>query len=147
VHQSAADAEYVGVLWNVERREPLVSFRTPVVLSPELIEELEENPESDVAIREADFRAEQEFRKMVQGVIWDMAQRDATASKKRENPWRGYVPNIPRGFEFLIDPRYEFWRKRPDDRGDEPRKPNQPPDFSDFPTSRSAPNQLEPPLD
>lgn len=112
VHQSDADAEYAGVLWNVERREPLVSFRTPIVLPPELVKELEENPESDVAIREADFRAEQEFRNLVQGVIWDMAKRDATAPKKRSNPWRGYIPNIPRGFEFLFDPRYEYWRKR-----------------------------------
>ncbi len=112
VHQSDADAEYVGVLWNVERRAPLVSFRVPVVLPPELVEEMEENPESDTAIREADFRAEQEFRRLVQGVIWDMARRDASAPNKQTNPWRGYVPNVPRGFEFLIDPRYEYWRKR-----------------------------------
>ena len=118
VVQSEADAEYVGVLWDVERREPLVSFRTPVVLPLELVEEMEENPEADAAIREADFRAEQEFRQLVQSVVWDMTKRDAAAPQKRENPWKGYVPVLPRGFEFLFDPRYEYWQRRTGESGE-----------------------------
>lgn len=114
LENSDADAEYVGVLWDTSKSEPIAVLRTPVVLPSEYQEEPEEAQRTitDVGVREADFRAEQDFRRMVRDVVWDMVGRDQKAPTTQPSPWRmndedDYVPFFPRDYERYRDSRYE----------------------------------------
>lgn len=95
IEETDADAEYVGILWNTATHLPLASVRTPVVLPIEVIEELKEEPDIDRAVAEADFRSEQDFRRMVRDIVWDFAGQDVASADKASNPWKNYVPPLP----------------------------------------------------
>jgi hypothetical protein len=114
VGDTDSDAEYVGGLWDAEKPEPLVAFRAPVMLDPFLTEQLEENSGPTSIVREADFRAEQGFRRLVRDTIWDLAKQDTGAPDLQPSPWRDTdVPLFPRDYEHRRDPRYyPFWRGR-----------------------------------
>ncbi len=109
-----SDAEYVGGLWDAEKREPLFAFRTPVTLDPCFAEQLEEDDGPTSIVREADFRAEQNLRRLVRDAIWDLAQQDTGATGLQPSPWRDTdVPLFPRDYEHRRDPRYyPLWQGR-----------------------------------
>ncbi|MFQ5411499.1 MAG: hypothetical protein ACE5EC_04355 [Phycisphaerae bacterium] len=106
-----ADAEYVGMLWDTGTFEALASFRSPMVLTAELVEALEEDPMSDSDIREANFRAEQDFRHLIRDAIWDLSKRDRDPVTTQPSPWRYQdVPMFPRDYERYPFPRpYRSW--------------------------------------
>ncbi len=109
---SDADAEYAGVLWDAATFQPLAVLRVPVILS---IDEADSasvsarnQPEAplDPTIREADFRAQQEFRQALRDAIWDLARQDAPTPTTQPNPWSdAEFPLFPRDYE-----RYRDWR-------------------------------------
>ncbi|HWL95508.1 MAG TPA: hypothetical protein VNT79_18460 [Phycisphaerae bacterium] len=92
VEDSEADAEYVGVLCDTRSKTPIAAVRAPVVLPIEIAEELKQAPDCDVETGESDYRSEQEFRRLVRDLIWDLAKKDVSASELRESPWKDYVP-------------------------------------------------------
>ncbi len=107
VGDTDSDAEYVGGLWDAEKREPLVAFRTPVTLDPMLVKQLEKDEGPTSIVREADFRAEQNLRRLVRDAIWDLAKQDTGSPDLRPSPWRDTdVPLFPRDYEHRRDPRY-----------------------------------------
>ncbi|MFQ5501621.1 MAG: hypothetical protein ACE5EQ_04890 [Phycisphaerae bacterium] len=111
-----ADAEYVGMLWDTGTFEALASFRAPVVLSADLVDALEEDPQSDSAISEADFRAELDFRHLIRDAIWDLAKRDIPPTTTQPSPWRySDVPLFPRDYDRFPFPLYR--RHRSSDKG------------------------------
>lgn len=118
LENSDADAEYVGVFWDTSKFKPLAVLRTPVVLPAEFQEESlqDENVEMDIGVCEADFRAEQDFRRLVRDVLWDMVARDQTAPTTQPSPWRieedDGLPSFPRDYERYRDSRYDrLWRR------------------------------------
>ncbi len=90
-----ADAEYAGILWNTRKRTALATVRVPVVLPADVLESLEEDEDCDSAIAEADFRSEQEFRRLVRDLVWDIARQDVAVNGGELNPWKEYVPPFP----------------------------------------------------
>jgi hypothetical protein len=110
VPTSEADAAYLGALWDVRDQTPLVGLRSVGVLPAELAVELAaEQDESslDPSVREADFRAEQDFRRMFRDGVWDMVEADQGTKGGEQNPWRGYVPPRDRpwrGMQDLLGP-------------------------------------------
>lgn len=124
---SEADAEYAGVLWDSAALQPLAVLRVPVILPVDLSNDASagEEPEEpqDPTIREADFRAQQEFRHSLRDAIWDLARQDSTAPTTQPNPWNDaefFLPMFPRDYK-----RYRDWRLerffRESDRSDPPR--------------------------
>lgn len=103
-----ADAEYIGVLWDTRTMKPLLALRSVGVLPADLAVELAAEREHDEApmdpsVREADFRAEQDFRRLARDAVWDMVEKDTGASGDEKNPWRGYVPPRDRPWQGLRD--------------------------------------------
>ncbi len=110
---SDADAEYAGVLWDAAAFLPLAVLRVPVILPID-----ESSPSGsasdddhgvepqDPTIREADFRAQQEFRHALRDAIWDLAGQDSVAPATQPNPWSdAEFPLFPRDYH-----RYRDWR-------------------------------------
>ncbi|MCB9851483.1 MAG: hypothetical protein H6819_00185 [Phycisphaerales bacterium] len=103
-----ADAEYIGALWDTRTMKPLLAMRSVGVLPADLAVELtaEKNQDEapmDPSVREADFRAEQEFRRMVRDAVWDIVEKDMGAGGGEKNPWKGYVPPRDRPWQGLRD--------------------------------------------
>lgn len=101
-----ADAEYIGALWDTRVMKPLLAMRSVGILPAELAVELAEERDVDEApmdpsVREADFRAEQDFRRMVRDAVWDIVEKDMGASGDEKNPWKGYVPPRDRPWKGL----------------------------------------------
>ncbi|MBK8266922.1 MAG: hypothetical protein IPK83_00890 [Planctomycetes bacterium] len=103
VEETDADAEYAGILWNTRTRTAMATVRTPVILPIQVAAELKEDPNCDRAIAEADFRSEQDFRRMVRDLMWDIASHDVAYAGKDTNPWKNYVPPMPPMYD-----RYRF---------------------------------------
>ncbi len=101
-----ADAEYIGALWDTRVMKPVLAMRSVGVLPAELVVELtaerdEDEPPQDPSVREADFRAEQDFRRMVRDAVWDMVEKDSAAPAGEQNPWKDYVPPRDRPWKGL----------------------------------------------
>lgn len=114
VSDTTSDAEYVGGLWDTEKREPLAAFRAPATLGMCLKLQLEEAEGPMSIVREADFRAQQGFGRLIRDAIWDFAEQDTGSPDLQPSPWRNTdVPLFPRDYEKRRDPRYyPFWRGR-----------------------------------
>lgn len=95
LEETDADAEYAGILWNTHDRKALATVRVPVVLPPEVVEDINEDEDTDSAVAEADFRSEQEFRRLVRDLVWDVAKQDVAETGAEQNPWKEYTPTIP----------------------------------------------------
>ncbi len=103
-----ADAEYLGVLWDLRQREALLAIRVAVNLPPELAVRLAkqaEREDHDLSVEEADFRAEQQFRHLFRDAIWDLVAMDEDAPGNQSNPWEGYVQPRQRTLDNLRDLR------------------------------------------
>ena len=101
-----ADAAYMGALWDVRDMQPLLGLRSAAVLPDELAVELaaqRDEDNVDPSVREADFRAEQDFRRMFRDAVWDLVKSDPVAPPDEQNPWRGYVPQRDRPWRGLQD--------------------------------------------
>jgi len=99
-----ADAEYLGVLWDLRQREALLAIRVAVNLPPELAVRLAkqaEREDHDLRVEEADFRAEQQFRHLFRDAIWDLVEMDEDAPGNQANPWEGYVQPQQRTLDNL----------------------------------------------
>ncbi|MBX3394432.1 MAG: hypothetical protein KF841_03600 [Phycisphaerae bacterium] len=105
--ESDADAEYVGVIWNTRTQAAVATIRTPVILPPEVVDRLKEDATCDRAITEADFRSEQEFRRFVRDVVWDIARNDVADAAREISPWKDYVPAYPPLFDRYRVPGLE----------------------------------------
>lgn len=105
--ESDADAEYVGVIWNTRTQAAVATIRTPVVLPPDVVERLKEDATCDRAITEADFRSEQEFRRFVRDIVWDIARSDVADAARETSPWKDYVPTYPPLFDRYRIPGME----------------------------------------
>lgn len=103
-----ADAEYIGALWDTRTMKPVLAMRSVGILPPELAVELaaereESDTPTDPSVREADFRAEQDFRRLTRDAVWDMVEKDTGAKGGEQNPWKGYVPPRDRPWQGLRD--------------------------------------------
>ncbi|HPF38122.1 MAG TPA: hypothetical protein P5081_09190 [Phycisphaerae bacterium] len=103
-----ADAEYIGALWDTRVMKPLLAMRSVGVLPADLAVELaaekgEDEAPMDPSVREADFRAEQDFRRMARDAVWDIVEKDMGATGDEKNPWKGYVPPRDRPWQGLRD--------------------------------------------
>ncbi len=109
-----SDAEYIGGLWDAEKREPMAAFRSPVTLDPSLTEQLIEEQGPTSVVREADFRAQLGLRNLARDAIWNLAKQDTGEPDLQPSPWRDTdVPLFPRDYEHRRDPRYyPFWQGR-----------------------------------
>lgn len=107
VEETDADAEYAGILWNTRTRTAMATVRTPVILPIQVAAELKEDPNCDRAIAEADFRSEQDFRRMVRDLMWDIASHDVADAGKDTNPWKNYVPPMPPMYDRYRFPQFE----------------------------------------
>jgi len=113
-----ADAEYYGVLWDTQAVQALATFRIPVILPEEYATSEQEDADDrdddvKIAMREARFRAEQDFRRTVRDTLWDLAKRDGAVLTTQPNPWRNGVPLFPRDYERYRNPRDEALRRNP----------------------------------
>ncbi len=95
VHDTEADAEFVGVLWSSSTEKALVTFRVPVQLPPEIRRKYEKKKHWIKLRSDAEFRAETELRRLVRDVLWDLVAKDADAATQ-PNPWETDVPLFPR---------------------------------------------------
>lgn len=114
VGSTDSDAEYVGGLWDADKQAPIAAFRTPVTLDPFLTEQLREDQGPTSVVHEADFRAQQEFRRRVRDTIWNLAKQEPGSKDLQPSPWRNTdVPLFPRDYEYRRDPRYyPSWPRR-----------------------------------
>lgn len=110
VPTNEADAAYIGALWDLREMKPLIGLRSVAVLPAELVVELaaDKNESAmDPSVREADFRAEQDFRRLFRDAIWDMAEADTGTGGGEQNPWQDYVPPRDRpwrGLQSALEP-------------------------------------------
>lgn len=98
VHDTEADAEFVGVLWDTPTEKALATFRVPVQLPPEIRETYQKKKQWIALQSDAEFRAETELRRLVRDTLWDFAAKDADATTTQPNPWQTDLPLFPRDY-------------------------------------------------
>lgn len=99
VDDTDADAEFVAVLWDAATRKALVTFRAPVTLTEEELEESERFHRGGKWVSEAEFRAEADLRKQIRDAMWDMASESRPPATTQPSPWREYLPVFPRDYD------------------------------------------------
>jgi len=96
VHDTDADAEFVGVLWDAVTEEALATFRAPVVLPPDVRLTYEEKQRYAELTSEAEHQAMAELRRLVRDAIWDIAANDTQGTTIQPSPWQKELPLYPR---------------------------------------------------
>jgi len=98
VHNTNADTELVGVLWDALTEQALAAFRVPVQLPPEVRQKYEKKKQLFTLRSDAEFRAETELRRLVRDALWDLIVKDVQPSTTQPNPWDTDLPLFPRDY-------------------------------------------------
>ena len=104
VDDTEADAELIGVLWEVPTQKVLATYRVTVIMPRDDDDEEEEEASRKYKHGgkwkcEADFRADSEFRTLVRNTLWDLTQQDQKAPTTQPNPWHTDLPLYPRDYD------------------------------------------------
>jgi hypothetical protein len=99
IYETAADAEFVGVLWDAMNEKALATYRVPVVLPPDARLKYEEKKTYVGLKSEAESRAMAEMQQSVRNTIWEVAARDTETTTTQPSPWQTDLPLYPRDYD------------------------------------------------
>ncbi len=101
VADTNAHAELVAVLWDAANHLALETFRVPVTLPDEVLEEYKESEGGGRWVDEAEHRAETDLRLLVRNAMWDIVMRDQATATTQQSPWRQYLPMLQDKYDRL----------------------------------------------
>ncbi len=99
VNDTDADAEFVAVLWDAAKGEALAAFRAPVSLPEDIRDACAKSNGRGRWSHEAEFRAEENLRRLVRDAMWDLVGLDHLSPTTQPSPWRRYLPVFPRDYD------------------------------------------------
>jgi hypothetical protein len=96
VLETAADAEFLGVLWDAAEEKALAAYRVPVVLTAAERETYEKKHKFAGLKADAESRAMAELQRLVRDTIWEIASKDSGTATTQPSPWQTDLPLYPR---------------------------------------------------